>query len=109
VSDIGVCPGFDVVRSDDRKNVTDIYGETAERACRLARSVNAPEAAAVFLSGTGMSTLPASDMLETDLGKPVISSNLAMMRHAQRRAGARQPIPGYRRVLTLGLMHGLDH
>jgi maleate isomerase len=90
-----------VVRADNLKNVTNIYDETAERAYRLGRSVDIPEAEAVFLSGTGMPTVPALEMLEADLGKPVISSNSAMMWHALRLCGVRQPIAGYGRLLTL--------
>jgi maleate cis-trans isomerase len=93
--------GFEVVRADNLKNVTNIYDETAERAYRLGRSVDIPEAEAVFLSGTGMPTVPALEMLEADLGKPVISSNSAMMWHALRLCGVRQPIAGYGRLLTL--------
>src|SRR5436190_440917 len=52
-------------------------------------------------SGTGMPTLPVLEMLEQDLGKPAISSASAMMWHALRSAGVRQPIPGYGRLLTL--------
>jgi maleate cis-trans isomerase len=93
--------GFTVVRSDNLKGVTNIYDETAERAYGLARMVDMPEAEAVFLSGTGMPTLPVLDMLEQDLRKPVISSASAMMWHALRRSGVGQPIPGYGRLLTL--------
>ena len=41
------------------------------------------------------------ELLEQDLGKPVISSASAMMWHALRLAGVRQLIPGYGRLLTL--------
>ena len=55
----------------------------------------------MFLTGTGMPTLPVLELLEQDLKKPVISSASAMMWHALRLAGVRQPIPGYGRLLTL--------
>jgi len=93
--------GFRVVCSDNLKGVTNIYDETPERAYELARSVDRPEAQAVFLSGTGMPTLPVLARLEGELGKPVISSNLAMMWHALRGAGVATKIPGYGRLLTL--------
>jgi len=93
--------GFTVLRHDNLKGVTNIYDETAERAYGLARSVDCAEAEAVFLSGTGMPTLPVLDSLEQDLGKPVISSNLAMMWHALRLAGVGAKIPGYGRLLML--------
>ncbi len=93
--------GFAVVRSDNLKGVTNIYDETAERAYGLARRVDRPEAEAVFLSGTGMPTLPVLDLLEADLMKPAISSASAMMWHALRSCGVNQPIPGYGRLLRL--------
>jgi maleate isomerase len=93
--------GFAVVKSDNLKGVTNIYDETAERAFRLARNVDVPEAEVVFLSGTGMPTLPVLDMLEQDLKKPVISSASAMMWHGLRLTGVCQPIPGYGKLLTM--------
>ncbi|HKS89240.1 MAG TPA: aspartate/glutamate racemase family protein [Stellaceae bacterium] len=93
--------GFTVVRSQNLPGVTNIYDETAERAYRLARSIDMPEAEAVFLSGTGMPTLSALESLEHDLQKPALSSASAMMWHALRRCGVHQPIPGYGRLLTL--------
>jgi maleate isomerase len=93
--------GFRVVRHDNLKGVTNIYDETAERAYRLARAVDAAEAQAVFLSGTGMPTVPVLEALERDLGKPVLSSASAMMWHALRATGVRQPVAGYGRLLTL--------
>ncbi|HZT87759.1 MAG TPA: aspartate/glutamate racemase family protein [Stellaceae bacterium] len=93
--------GFAVVGADNLKGVRNIYDETAERAYRLARSVDTPEAEAVFLSGTGMPTLSVLEMLEQDLGKPAVSSNAAIIWHALRLCAVRQPIPGYGRLLTL--------
>ena len=90
--------GLKVVKFDNLKGVKNIY-ETAEDAYRLARSVDAEEAEAVFLSGTGMPTITVLEMLEQDLAKPVISSAGAMMWHALRVAGVGQPIPGYGRLL----------
>lgn len=93
--------GLEVVNFDNLKGVTNIYDETAERAYGLARMVDCAEAEAVFLTGTGMPTLPVLEALEQDLGKPVISSNSATMWRALRTTGVRQPIPGYGRLLTM--------
>jgi maleate isomerase len=87
--------GLEVVNFANLEGVTNIYDETAERAYRLARRVDREDADAVFLSGTGMPTLPVLELLEQDLGKPVISSASAMMWQALRLAGIGQPIPGY--------------
>jgi maleate cis-trans isomerase len=92
--------GFDVVSHGRLENVTDIYEQTAERAYRLGREVDCPEAQAVFLSGTGMPTLQILEALEQDLGKPAVSANSAMMWHALRLAGVRHPISGYGRLLA---------
>ena len=93
--------GFEVVTCDNLAGVTNIYDETAERAYKLARSIDSPEAEAVFLTGTGMPTLPVLEALEHDLKKPVISSASAMMWNALRLCGVGEPIAGYGRLLTL--------
>ena len=93
--------GFEVVSHDILKHAGNIYDTTAEQAYRLARSVDQPEAQAVFLSGTGMPTVPVLETLETDLQKPAISSNAAMLWLALRACGVNQPIAGYGRLLTL--------
>lgn len=93
--------GLEVVNCENLAGVTNIYDETAERAYRLARSIDSNEVEAVFLTGTGMPTLPVLQALEEDLGKPVISSASAMMWNALRLSGVGQPIAGYGRLLTL--------
>ena len=93
--------GLEIVNFANLQGVTNIYAETAERAYGLARMVDREGAEAVFLSGTGMPTLPVLELLEQDLEKPVISSASAMMWHALRLAGVRRPISGYGRLLTL--------
>jgi len=92
--------GFEVVSYGRLDNVTDIYAETAERAYRLGRKVDAARAQAVFLSGTGMPTIKILEALEQDLVKPAISANSAMMWHALRLAGVRHPVAGYGRLLA---------
>jgi maleate isomerase len=89
------------VKFDNLKGIENIYDTTTEHAYALARSVNADDADAVFLSGTGMPTVTVLEALEQDLGKPVLSSASAMMWYALRRAGVGQPIAGYGRLLTL--------
>ena len=93
--------GFEVVKFDNLKGVENIYDTTAEHAYALARSVDAEDAGAVFLSGTGMPTVSVLEALEQDLGKPVISSASAMIWYALRLAGVGQPIPEYGRLLML--------
>lgn len=92
--------GFDIVGYQRLDGVHNIYEETTERAYRLARQADVPEADAVFISGTGLPTIPVIDILERDLGKPVFSSATAMMWQALRTAGIGEPIPGYGRLLA---------
>ena len=92
--------GFEVVSHGQLENVTNIYDETPERAYRLCRAVDAPEAQAVFLSGLGMPTTSILETAEQDLGKPVISAASAMMWRALQLARVRPYIPGYGRLLS---------
>lgn len=95
--------GFTVVSHGVLENVTIIYDETPERAYRLGRSVDKPDAQAVFLSGTGMPTIGTLEMLEHDLGKPAVSAASAMMWQALRLAGVRHCQPGYGRLFASSL------
>lgn len=92
--------GLDVVNYQRLDGVQNIYEETTERAYRLARQADSPDAEAVFISGTGLPTLAVIDVLERDLGKPVFSSATAMMWLALRTAGVGAAIPGYGRLLA---------
>ena len=92
--------GLDVVSYQRLEGVHNIYEETPERAYRLARLADSPEAEAVFISGTGLPTLPVIDLLERDLGKPVFSSATAMMWLALRIAGVGACITGYGSLLA---------
>lgn len=91
--------GFEIAGYHRLENVHDIYAESEERAYLLARQADAIGADAVLLSGTGLPTVAVLDTLERDLGKPVISSNQAMLWQALRLAGVRESIPGFGRLL----------
>lgn len=92
--------GIEVVGHGILANVRNIYEENDERAYALARAVDRPEADAVFLSGTGMPTIGAIQVLEDDLGKPVVSAASAMMWNALRLAGVKRARPGYGRLFA---------
>lgn len=92
--------GFAVVSHATLENVANIYDESPERAYRLGRQIDVPQAQAVFFSGLGLPTLPILDMLEQDLGKPVLSGASAIMWDALRVAGVGASIPGYGRLLS---------
>lgn len=91
--------GFDIAGYHRLEDVKDIYAENEERAYLLARRADASGADAVLLSGTGLPTVAVLEMLERDLGKPVISSNQACLWHALRLAGVREAVPGFGRLL----------
>jgi maleate isomerase len=65
-------------------------GEWYRRALALRDS----RADAYFLSCTAIRVLPIIEMLERDLGKPVITSNQALVWHALRSSGFRDAPPG---------------
>jgi maleate isomerase len=91
--------GFDIVSYQRLVGVQNIYAESEQRAYHLARQAYAPEADAIFLSGTGLPTVGVLEVLEQDLKKPVISSNQASLWQALRLAGVRQAITGFGQLL----------
>lgn len=84
-----------------RLDSADIYAEDEERAVELARQADVPSAQAVLLSGTGLPTVGVLEMLEHELGKPVISSNQALFWRALRLAGVDSAIDGFGLLLRL--------
>ena len=72
-----------------------------EDAVSLVERVDTPEADAVFISCTNFHCLPAIASLERQLGKPVVTSNLAGAWAALRQIGVDDPIPGYGDLLLL--------
>ena len=92
--------GFDVVSHRRLGDIPDIYATTEAQARDLARGVNTAEADGVLLSGTGMPTVGVLAELERELGKPVVSSNQALLWQALRLAGAPRAIPAFGRLLA---------
>jgi maleate isomerase len=92
--------GFEIVGYRRLVGVENIYDESEERAYQLARGADAPGADAVLLSGTGLPTVGVLEVLERDLGKPVISSNQASLWKALQLAGVRESIGGFGRLLS---------
>jgi maleate cis-trans isomerase len=91
--------GFDVVGYHRLDDVVNIYDETESRAYALGRAADAPDADAVLISGTGLPTAGIVERLERDLGKPVVTSQTAMLWHALRTAGIQDPVHGFGRLL----------
>jgi maleate isomerase len=91
--------GFDVVGYHRLDDVVNIYDETEARAYALGRAADAPAAEAVLISGTGVPTAGVVERLERDLGKPVVTSQTAMLWHALRTARIEDPVRGFGRLL----------
>jgi maleate isomerase len=70
-------------------------------AVSLVERVDTPEADAVFISCTNFHCLPVIASLERQLGKPVVTSNLAGAWAALRQIGIEDQIPGYGQLLLL--------
>jgi maleate isomerase len=58
------------------------------------------KADAIYLLGTGWRVLPVIDMLERDLGVPVVHPVPARCWEIQQRLSVRQPVPGFGRLLA---------
>lgn len=65
-----------------------------QKAAELAREANVPEADAVFISCTNFRSLEIIEPLETELKKPVISSNTSALWKMLRMVGSRAVVPG---------------
>jgi len=70
-------------------------------AVSLVERVDTPEADAVFISCTNFHCLSAIASLERQVGKPVVTSNLAGAWAALRQLGIADTIPGYGQLLHL--------
>jgi maleate isomerase len=60
-----------------------------------------PKADALFLSCTGLRAAVCVERLEDRLGKPVITSNQAMIWRCLRLAGLNEPVPGFGKLFEL--------
>ena len=82
---------------DDRE----IGAQSPQTAYRLAREANRPEVDCLFISCTNFATLPIIAALEADTSKPVVTSNQATIWDSLRRAGVRERIQGFGRLLEI--------
>jgi len=77
----------------------DIINTPAFVTYQLAKEIDVAEAEAVFISCAGLSVFDVIDLLEQDLGKPVLTSNQVSFWHAFQIARVGEPIQGYGRLL----------
>ena len=70
-----------------------------EIAFKTAKKVDRKDADGVFISCTSFRTIEILDSLENDLGKPVISSNQALMWMLLKMVNIREPVRGFGQLL----------
>jgi maleate cis-trans isomerase len=80
-------------------DVRDIINVSPYTMYQLAKEVDLPEADAIFISCAGLGVLDIIQMLEDDLGKPVMSTNQIGIWHAFQIAKVGEPIQGFGRLL----------
>lgn len=92
--------GFEVldIQGLNIRENTDIDLVEPEFMREFARSLDRPEADAVFICCGALRTLDIVGALENDVGKPVVVSNQAMMWDCLRLAGIEDGAPGYGRL-----------
>ena len=82
---------------DDRE----IGAQSPQTAYRLAREVDGADVECLFISCTNFPTIPIVATLERDTGKAVVTSNQATIWDSLRRAGVRERISGFGRLLEV--------
>lgn len=94
--------GVQTVARSEVDEALDNYGQgelDPQAVYDLGLAANHPEAEAIVLSCTDMRSVEAIARLEETVGKPVISSNQAMMFQAMQLAGLNDTVPGYGQLL----------
>jgi len=94
--------GIKTVARSEVKVTLDNYGQgdmDPDVVFALARAADHPDAQALVLSCTDMRSIETISRLEKAVGKPVISSNQAMMFQAMQFAKISEPLQGYGRLL----------
>ena len=66
-----------------------------------ATTIDRPNADALFICCTALRACRVIEAIETDVGKPVVTSNQALAWHALRLAGYNDPVRGHGRLMTL--------
>ena len=82
--------GIDTVRRSEVSEALDNYGQgelTPQKVFDLGLAADHPDAQAVVLSCTDMRSVEIIDRLESEIGKPVITSNQAMLFAAMQHLG----------------------
>jgi maleate isomerase len=77
----------------------DIAGIPPEVLLQVAHQVCDPQADALFISCTSLRLTPVLEKIEQAIGKPVVSSNQALVWHSLKTIGYTQPIEGMGQLL----------
>lgn len=94
--------GVETVARSEVSDVLDNYGQgnlDPQDVFELGLAADHPKAEAIVLSCTDMRSVEIIDRLEAAVGKPVISSNQAMVFQACELGGTGEPMPGYGQLL----------
>lgn len=94
--------GFETVVRSEVSDELDNYGQGAldpQAVFNLGLAADHPRAEVIVLSCTDMRSVEAIDRLEAAVGKPVVTSNQAMVFQAMQLAGIGDPLPGYGQLL----------
>lgn len=93
--------GFTVLRYKGLQllDIRDIIDCPAYALYQITKEVALPEADGIFISCAGLSVIDILEMLEHDIGKPVLSTNQAAFWGAFQMAKIKEPIQGYGKLL----------
>lgn len=94
--------GFDILDFQGLNLADGIsFGKIApDYLCEFALSIDRPDADAIFLSCSGIRSLEVAEKIEQMAGKPVITSNQAMMWSCLRRAGVKDELTGFGQIFS---------
>lgn len=94
-------------RSRDEREWFETNLQPVWTAYRLARQSDHPDSEAVVVAATNLRSIEVIPYLESDLAKPVISTNSALIWALLRRCGINEVRPAYGRLWTLAHLPGV--
>lgn len=92
IKGLGLGGSLDKIQKISRIPPSDVYDH--------AKSVDSPDADALLICCTDFGSADVVQVLEDELGKPVVTSNTATLWAALRRTGIDDPVGGYGRLLA---------
>lgn len=85
--------------SDEADDLSRVNEETADDTYRRVVDADTPDADAVLVTATNLASIRRLKEMEADVGKPVVSTNQAMLWHALELSGVSTEIGGYGQLL----------